>query len=179
MTEIPPICPKNSAHGPMTKRMARKGKNAGNYFWGCSTYPKCKEIVNFSIDSDSQDSIDPNSEGHQEEQQPDYPNRGRVNNPVTWHDGTLQHPAWENSHETVGVSLRSMHIDYGDTPKNCFIAIQHRDGSNSFDKKRVKVAGTLKKILQRGEFPAIHPLAEQNLYDILGLATTGVQHRAI
>jgi ATP-dependent DNA helicase RecQ len=159
----------------MTKRMARKGKNAGNYFWGCSTYPKCKEIVNFSTDSDSQESIDPNSEGHQEEQEPDYPNRGRVNNPVTWYDGTLQHPAWEISHETVGVSLRSMHIDYGDTTKNCFVAIHHRDGSNNFDNERVKVAGTLKKILQRGEFPAIHPLAEQNLYDILGLATTGVQ----
>ncbi len=161
----------------MTKRLAKWGPHAGNYFWGCSTFPKtgCKGKVNFSTDSDSQKSIDPNSKGQQTEQEPDYPNRGRVNDPVTWHDGTLQHPTWEISHETVGVSLRSMHIDYGNTTKNCSLATQQRNVSNSFDKERVKVAGTLKKILQRGEFPAIHPLAEQNLYDILGLATTGVQ----
>ena len=175
MTESAPICPKNSAHGPMKKQMARRGRYAGNYFWGCSTWPKCGEIVNFSTDSDSQESIDPKSEGDQAEQEPDYPNRGRVNYPVTWHDGTLQHSAWEISEETVGVSLRSMRIDYGDTTKNCFVAVQHRNGSFSFDKERIKVAGTLKKILQRGEFPTIHPLAEQKLYDILELATTGVQ----
>ena len=132
----------------MTKRLANSGWNAGNYFWGCSTYPNCREIVNLSTDSDSEESIDRNSEGDQAEQEPDYPNRGGVNYPVTWHDGTLQHPVWEISEETVGVSLRSMHIDYGGTTKNCFVAVQHRNGSNSFDKERVKVAGTLKKTLK-------------------------------
>lgn len=37
-------CPKCGS--PMVKRVARQGKNAGKEFWGCSTYPKCKEIVN-------------------------------------------------------------------------------------------------------------------------------------
>jgi len=159
----------------MKKRLAKKGKNAGTYFWGCSIYPKCKEIVNFTTDSNSQKSLDPNSKGHQVKQEPDYLDRGRVNDPVTWHDGTLEHRAWKISHETIGVSLRSMHIDYGNTTKNCLLAIQHRNVSNSFDKERSKVAGSLKKILQRGESPTIHPLAEQNLYDILGLTTTGIQ----
>ncbi|MBP5782757.1 MAG: topoisomerase DNA-binding C4 zinc finger domain-containing protein, partial [Bacteroidales bacterium] len=26
---------------PMIKRMAKKGKNAGNAFWSCSDYPNC------------------------------------------------------------------------------------------------------------------------------------------
>lgn len=26
----------------MVKRLARRGRNAGNYFWGCSRYPRCK-----------------------------------------------------------------------------------------------------------------------------------------
>jgi restriction system protein len=35
-----PKCPKCSAD--MVRRKASKGANAGNEFWGCSTYPTCK-----------------------------------------------------------------------------------------------------------------------------------------
>ena len=34
-----PLCPKCGK--PMIKRMAKKGKNAGNAFWSCSGYPEC------------------------------------------------------------------------------------------------------------------------------------------
>ena len=34
-----PLCPKCGK--PMIKRMAKKGKNAGNAFWSCSDYPNC------------------------------------------------------------------------------------------------------------------------------------------
>ena len=30
----------------MVKRTAKKGVNEGKEFWGCSTFPKCKEIIN-------------------------------------------------------------------------------------------------------------------------------------
>jgi len=30
----------------MVKRLARRGRNSGNYFWGCSRYPKCKGTRN-------------------------------------------------------------------------------------------------------------------------------------
>ncbi len=33
---------------PMVKRQAKKGANKGNLFWGCSQYPKCKNIVNIT-----------------------------------------------------------------------------------------------------------------------------------
>lgn len=39
-----PSCPQCNA--PMIKRTARRGANAGNSFWGCSDYPRCKSIVN-------------------------------------------------------------------------------------------------------------------------------------
>ena len=29
----------------MVRRVAKRGKNAGNEFWGCSTFPKCRSIV--------------------------------------------------------------------------------------------------------------------------------------
>lgn len=38
-----PKCP--SCGGSMIKRKASKGQNAGNEFWGCASYPKCKGIV--------------------------------------------------------------------------------------------------------------------------------------
>ena len=34
------LCPRCGTH--MIKRMARKGRNAGSYFWGCGRYPVCK-----------------------------------------------------------------------------------------------------------------------------------------
>lgn len=39
-----PDCPKCSAS--MIKRKARQGARAGQEFWGCSQYPKCRGIVN-------------------------------------------------------------------------------------------------------------------------------------
>ena len=43
---IPPTCPVCGA--PMVLRTARRGKNKGSRFWGCSTYgaTRCKGIVN-------------------------------------------------------------------------------------------------------------------------------------
>jgi restriction system protein len=38
-----PSCPICSSD--MIKRTARKGNNAGNEFWGCSTFPRCKGTV--------------------------------------------------------------------------------------------------------------------------------------
>ena len=38
-----PIC-----KGEMTLRMARRGKNAGNQFWGCLKYPQCKGTLDYT-----------------------------------------------------------------------------------------------------------------------------------
>ena len=35
-----PSCP--NCGSSMVKRLAQRGRNAGNYFWGCSRYPRCK-----------------------------------------------------------------------------------------------------------------------------------------
>lgn len=41
--EDAPLCPKCSA--PMVRRLAKKGANAGQEFWGCTAYPKCRGVV--------------------------------------------------------------------------------------------------------------------------------------
>lgn len=38
--ENEPLCPQCGS--PMKKRLARRGSNAGNEFWGCSTWPRCE-----------------------------------------------------------------------------------------------------------------------------------------
>ena len=42
-SEIAPLCPRCS--GAMVKRIAKGGENAGKEFWGCTNFPKCREIV--------------------------------------------------------------------------------------------------------------------------------------
>lgn len=42
-TDKIPSCP--SCGNPMVLRTARKGKNAGKQFWGCSKYPECAGMV--------------------------------------------------------------------------------------------------------------------------------------
>ncbi|MBL4761576.1 MAG: NERD domain-containing protein [Gammaproteobacteria bacterium] len=39
-----PRCPK--CDSTMVLRESKKGKHAGNKFWGCSTFPKCRSVVN-------------------------------------------------------------------------------------------------------------------------------------
>lgn len=43
-TTISTNCPRCGSK--MIKRMARRGRNAGNYFWGCTRYPVCKGTRN-------------------------------------------------------------------------------------------------------------------------------------
>lgn len=38
-TMAPPRCP--GCGGPMVRRLAKKGRNAGTEFWGCANWPKC------------------------------------------------------------------------------------------------------------------------------------------
>jgi hypothetical protein len=38
-----PTCPKCAA--VMVKRQAAKGEHAGKYFWACSAFPKCRQVV--------------------------------------------------------------------------------------------------------------------------------------
>ncbi len=38
-----PVCPKCAAN--MVKRQAKNGPHEGKFFWACSTYPKCRQVV--------------------------------------------------------------------------------------------------------------------------------------
>jgi hypothetical protein len=40
-----PVCPQ--CGGQMFLRTAKKGDNAGNSFWGCGNYPKCRGVISY------------------------------------------------------------------------------------------------------------------------------------
>ena len=40
-----PQCP--LCHSPMKLRIAKRGRNAGSQFWGCSKYPSCRGTLNY------------------------------------------------------------------------------------------------------------------------------------
>ncbi|MBC8017455.1 MAG: DUF2726 domain-containing protein [Verrucomicrobia bacterium] len=40
---VAPVCPKCAS--VMVKRQAKNGSHAGNWFWACSAYPKCRQVV--------------------------------------------------------------------------------------------------------------------------------------
>lgn len=48
--EVPPVCPKCAS--TMVKRQAKNGPHAGKFFWACSTYPKCRQVVAIEFSND-------------------------------------------------------------------------------------------------------------------------------
>ena len=42
-----PVCPKCASS--MVKRQAAKGPHAGKFFWACSTYPKCRQVIEIGV----------------------------------------------------------------------------------------------------------------------------------
>lgn len=40
---VPPVCPKCAS--AMVKRQAAKGPYAGKFFWACSAFPKCRQLI--------------------------------------------------------------------------------------------------------------------------------------
>ncbi|MDA3799449.1 MAG: NERD domain-containing protein [Kiritimatiellae bacterium] len=43
-----PVC--SRCGSGMVKRTAKRGANEGGQFWGCSQYPKCRNIINITVD---------------------------------------------------------------------------------------------------------------------------------
>ncbi|WP_420623287.1 topoisomerase DNA-binding C4 zinc finger domain-containing protein [Candidatus Poriferisodalis sp.] len=83
-TESP--CPKCGS--VMVRRVAKRGDNAGNEFWGCSTFPKCRSIVQIaepepeaSPDADGTDPVCPFSSP------PPDPPKGLLKRAVSAMDG--------------------------------------------------------------------------------------------
>lgn len=150
---VVPNCPDCGSN--MTLRTARRGQNAGGRFWGCTTYPKCRgtrpqETAPTTEPGADEATVSP----------------GRSDEPRLWIDRTLQRPGWSCRYSNAGAALRSVPNPNPATGA-CWIAVRSLP--------EVDIAGPqivghlLRKLIQRGTRPPIHPDAEGQLLILTGL----------
>lgn len=150
----PPDCPRG--HGPMVLKVARRGKNAGQAFWSCPTFPSCKETIDVEENVGGRPGVRP------------VPSVSR--RAVRWIDRTLDRPGWTCRYTTAGGSLRALpgSVEVGAQVGQVWVA--RTEGMASADEGVQRVVGLCRKILQRGAAPPIDPRAEERLLECVGLA---------
>ena len=131
----------------MQRRLARRGRNAGGYFWGCTGYPSCRGVVS--------------DEPPAPQQALENANVALTAVPVSWSDATLDRPGWSCRYSFAGGSLRSFPAATATRASSCWIA-RNRVGEPP-DPADVLVSAVFRKLLQRGRAPAIHPTSEDRL----------------
>ena len=145
-----PSCP--SCEGLMVRRTNRK---EGTEFWGCQRFPACKGTRD--IGSESRES--------EVEDQSESPTQIRV----LWYDATLDRTGWQCRYTTAGGRLRCSPslIRISNEFRQCWIA---RTASTFVAPEGVRrVTGAIRKIVQRGNNPPVHPEAEKEILRSLGL----------
>ena len=153
-----PTCPEPGCGKPMVLRTARRGRNAGGQFWGCSGYPHCKGLRNLG-----------SGEGHESSSEEatdrERPSAARGRRRVEWRDGTLQRSGWIARYTLGGASLRSIDLPREVTRRyaTCWIARESLDSYHPADPATRRVIALLRKILQRGAAPPVHPITEHEL----------------
>ena len=149
-SHTPPDCPNCGLQ--MVRRTRKKD---GSPFWGCRKFPDCRGTRNIDIDS-----LSPTSEEK----------TGLSLGPrVAWADATLDRPGWLCRYETVGGKLCSSPSLMGHSNEfsQCWIARSEK--SSPVSNETHLVTGVLRKLIQRGNNPPIHPYAERQILDSLGL----------
>ena len=147
----PPSCP--SCEGPMILRTNRKD---GNSFWGCRSFPACRGTRDADWDSQESDDERPTE------------SQGQVR--VVWNDATLDRRGWQCRYTTAGGRLRSSPatISVSAEFRQCWVA---RTPAKFVASEAVRrVTGAVRKLIQRGSNPPIHPDSELGLLHSWGLS---------
>lgn len=146
----------------MTLRTARRGRNAGNQFWGCSQYreTKCRGIVNLDDGANDQD----------DKRQPPAQGPRRTQ----WVDGTARRAGWVAYHATIGGGFRSIPAEklpdaFCSTITTAFVARTDLPSYQPADDDTVRVVGMVRKLLARGTMPPSDPRVERAVLKRAGL----------
>ena len=163
-----PTCPDPSCGAPMQLKLARRGRNAGGYFWSCTRFPACRETRDYEGPGAGHRAAGENG---------GQPEPARIPRRVIWADGTLDRPGWTCRYTAVGGSLRAFPESQQVAPmlSQCWIA--RTEGLADVDPDVERVAGLLKKIIQRGTAPPLDPASERALLESAGLGDGGSRRR--
>jgi len=149
----------------MTRRLARRGPNAGGYFWGCSRYPRCPGI---------------RPDGNP----PDVPEPGATSAPVAatagapapveWRDPAVR-SGWDVEFISLGGRLRSYdplqpHLSGRQVVRAATQAAVFARGPRiGADADRRLVGDLMRRLLTRGSRPPVDMLVEDWILEATGL----------
>ncbi len=144
-----PSCP--SCEGPMILRTNRRDSST---FYGCRRYPACsgtRDIGSNSTASQVEDASDSSAQFR-----------------VLWNDATLDRTGWQCRYTMAGGRLRSSPslMEVSSEFRQCWIA--RTQGTFIAADSVRRVTGAIRKLIQRGSNPPIHPHAERELLDSWG-----------
>jgi ATP-dependent DNA helicase RecQ len=163
-----PIC-----RGPMQLRRAKRGKNAGNHFWGCLDFPNCKGTVDeeaSSRDANPEDHVAPDSPSTVDSRSSSFTAARKLRRPVAWRDYSLVRPGWVARYAVAGASLRSIPRsgEVLEPLATCWIA-RPETSTGKVPPEVTLYSSVIHKILQRGTTPPLHPEAEARLLELADL----------
>ena len=127
----------------MTRRVAKRGKNAGSQFWGCRSYPLCKGIRQIGEEGDTGETTVPSQAGAV---------------PVTWTEGTPR-ARFDYEYVSIGSIPGVLRDQLGEDctikdllSQTLLLIAKGRDRGGATDHARL-ASGLLAKLLQRGYAP--------------------------
>ena len=135
----------------MVKRVASRGRNAGGTFWGCKNFPDCRGTADIDV--------------------PGNIDAPAIRRKVELIDGTVDRPGWIAGYASGGGRLRSVELDseLRKLLSTYWLAREDVDSARPADAATLRTLGVVRKILQRGALPPIHPDSERQLLQDLGL----------
>ncbi len=172
LAEDAPACP--TCGGQMQLRRARHGKHAGNQFWGCLNYPKCKGIVNLEGSGDNSVSETVHEdEGFSAASNADksFSSTRKLRRSVVWRDSSLVRSGWIARYAVAGGSLRSIPSSRSvlEPLATCWIARPDTSDRKAASPEIELYSSVIHKLLQRGTCPPLDPAAERRLLELAGL----------
>ena len=138
-----PSCPECSSD--MVLRTARRGSNAGNQFWGCSSFPRCKGIVNLDT---AEPQLDTASSVNVTE-------TNTNNQKIVWYDN-LKRENYNSEYITLGSTphfLGELNLASLSNSCNQFNLLSKKTLSANFDDDTIYIGTILQKLLTRGDLP--------------------------
>ncbi|MHA1920876.1 MAG: topoisomerase DNA-binding C4 zinc finger domain-containing protein, partial [Promethearchaeota archaeon] len=161
-------CPRCGAN--MMLRTARRGRNKGNKFYGCSNYPRCKEIVSLDEANTSQAEEYSNNQYNDEKSLSSsiYP-RKLIARPKAEH---FQNKFFENTAVSEKIlekiKYQNFDADYQKAFSQWRLDLPIEKNPHNLNKKEIHIISVIEKILTRGRITLISPRLE-NIFNSLFL----------
>lgn len=159
-----PDCPKCGSS--MVLRTAKKGRNRGGQFYGCSKYPACRGIVPYEPPETEVASEGTPTPRYNAPAAPTQSPQPVIRRRVPWTDATTsQRDGWDSWVLPVGGGFRSftLHPVARSLSRDTWIAVSATDSYEPADDDTVRVCSMVRKLLQRGANAPIESSLERAL----------------